>query len=61
MIYKKFGSYVEFENDIEEEIYNEDRERKNYKSNPFYALETVMQENYKIPKKLREKVYRIFE
>ncbi len=61
MIYKKFGSYVEFENDIEEEIYNEDRERKNYKNKPFYALETVMQENYKIPKKLREKVYRIFE
>jgi len=61
MVHKKFGSYVEFENDIEEEIYNENRERKNYKNKPFYALETVMQAEYRLPKKLREKIYKIFQ
>lgn len=61
MVHKKFGSYVELENDIEEEIYNENRERKNYKNKPFYALEKVMQEGYRLPKKLREKIYKIFE
>ena len=61
MVHKKFGSYVELENDIEEEIYNENRERKNYKNKPFYALEKVMQEGYRLPKRLREKIYKIFE
>lgn len=61
MVHKKFGSYVELENDIEEEIYDENRERKNYKNKPFYALEKVMQEGYRLPKRLREKIYKIFE
>ena len=51
----------EFENDIEEEIYDESRDKKNYKNKPFYALETVINSNYIVPKRLEEKVRKIFE
>lgn len=57
---KDIGKWLEFENDIEEEIYQEDRERKNYKNKPFYALKTVTEEGFKIPKKLEKKVREIF-
>lgn len=57
---KDVGAWLEFENDIEEEIYQENRERKNYKNKPFYALKTVTDENYIIPKKLKKKIMRIF-
>lgn len=55
------GSWLEFENDIEEEIYQENRERKNYKNKPFYALKTVTNSEFIIPKKLEKKVRFIFE
>ena len=57
----KFGDFIEFENDIEEELYNEKRERKNYKNKPFYALKTVTNSEYIIPKKLEKKVRFIFK
>ncbi len=57
---KKIGKFVEFKNDIEEEIYEQDRERKSYKNKPFYALEKVMEKNYKIPKSLEEKLREIY-
>ena len=60
-INKNIGSYVEFENDIEEEIYSENRERKNYKNKPFYALKTVSEKDYKLPVRLENKVRKIFE
>lgn len=58
---KDIGSWVEFENDIEEEIYQENRERKNYKNKPFYALKTVTSSTYAIPKKLEKKIRFIFK
>ena len=61
LIWKKLGEWVEFENDIEEEIYDEARDKKNYKNKPFYALETVINSNYIVPKRLEEKVRKIFE
>lgn len=33
-----FGDFIEFDNDIEEELYNEKRERKNYKINLLMLL-----------------------
>lgn len=57
----KFGDFVEFENDIEEELYNEKHERKNYKNKPFYALKTVSEENYIIPQKFKEKIEKIYK
>jgi len=45
----------------EEEIYDESRDKKNYKNKPFYALETVINSNYIVPKRLEEKVRKIFE
>lgn len=60
LIQHQIGDFIEFENDIEEEIYQQKRERKNYKNKPFYALKTVMEDEYKIPKKLEQKVIKIF-
>ncbi|MDR3259474.1 MAG: AAA family ATPase [Fusobacteriaceae bacterium] len=60
-IYNKIGKFIEFENDIEEEIYNENRDRKNYKNKPFFALKTVMEKSYIIPPRLKRKVLEIFE
>ncbi len=61
LINKKIGYFIEFKNDIEEEIYSEDRERKNYKNKPFYALEKVMEEGYEIPERLEKKVREIYK
>ncbi|WP_462425764.1 ATP-dependent nuclease [Fusobacterium varium] len=55
-----FGDFVEFDNDIEEELYSEKRERKNYKNKPFNALKTVSEENYIIPAQLEKKIRKIF-
>lgn len=60
MINRKYGHWIEFENDIEEEIYQENRERKNYKNKPFYALEKVMEREYEIPRVLEEKMRGIY-
>lgn len=57
----KFGDFIEFENDIEEELYNEKRERKNYKNKPFYALKTVSEDDYVIPQRLKEKIEKIYK
>ena len=56
----KIGYYIEFENDIEEEIYTEKRERRNYKNKPFYALKTVSSEEYHISNSFKKKILRIF-
>lgn len=61
IINPRIGSYVELENDMEEEIYNEERERKNYKNKPFNALKTVMEDDYKLPFKLKLKIMKIYE
>lgn len=60
-IKKDIGSCVVFENDIEEEIYQENREKKNYKNKPFYALKTVANKEFIIPEKLENKIRFIFK
>lgn len=60
-IKKGVGTCIAFENDIEEEIYQEKRERKNYKNKPFYALKTVTQKEFTIPKSLEKKIRFIFK
>ncbi|BBA52350.1 ATP-dependent endonuclease [Fusobacterium varium] len=55
-----FGDFIEFDNDIEEELYSEKRERKNYKNKPFNALKTVSEENYAVPAQLEQKIRKIF-
>ncbi len=55
----EIGRYVEFENDIEEEIGGE-REKKSYKNKPFLALKMVMERNYRIPDSLASKIKKIY-
>lgn len=54
------GDYIEFHNDIEEEIYCQDRDRKNYRNKPFTALQYVMGESFQIPSELKKKIDRIY-
>lgn len=61
IINRYIGDFIEFENDIEEEIYEEERERKNYKNKPYYTLQKITEENYRIPLKLEEKIKRIYK
>ncbi|MGL5761042.1 MAG: ATP-dependent nuclease, partial [Cetobacterium sp.] len=44
LINKYIGDYIEFENDIEEEVYQEERERKNYKNKPYYTLQKISED-----------------
>lgn len=60
LIHSSLGSYVEFENDIEEEIYASRRERNHYKNKPFYALMAVMEKDYVMPRGLEEKIRNIY-
>jgi len=61
LINKYIGDYIEFENDIEEEVYQEERERKNYKNKPYYTLQKISENEYEIPLKLEEKIKRIYK
>lgn len=61
LINKYIGDYIEFENDIEEEVYQEERERKNYKNKPYYTLQKISEDEYEIPLKLEEKIKRIYK
>lgn len=56
-----FGHWVEFCNDIEEEIYQAPRERKNYRNKPFIALQYAMSNEFKLSDSLREKLEEIYE
>ncbi|MGL4997514.1 MAG: ATP-dependent nuclease [Cetobacterium sp.] len=61
LINKFIGDYVEFENDIEEEICQEERERKNYKNKPYHTLQKISEENFKLSKKLENKIRQIYK
>lgn len=54
------GEYIEFNNDIEEEIYCQDRERKNYRNKPFIALQYVMSGEFQISSQLKKKIQKIY-
>ncbi|MGL4641872.1 MAG: ATP-dependent nuclease [Cetobacterium sp.] len=55
------GDYIEFENDIEEEICQEERERKNYKNKPYYTLQKISELDFIMSKKLENKIRRIYK
>ncbi|MGL6064344.1 MAG: ATP-dependent nuclease [Fusobacteriaceae bacterium] len=59
-INKKIGKWIEFENDIEEELQGEQRERKHYRNKPFNALKMVMDKQFKIPITVKNKIKEIF-
>lgn len=59
-INREFGKWVEFENDIEEELSGAQRERKHYRNKPFNALKMVMEEEFKIPMDIKYKIEKIF-
>ncbi|WP_300357984.1 TOPRIM nucleotidyl transferase/hydrolase domain-containing protein [Fusobacterium sp.] len=61
LIKDSLGTYIECENDIEEELYDRKNERTAYKNKPFNALKHISNENYVIPKKLEEKIRKIYE
>lgn len=61
LVNKSIGDYIEFENDIEEEVYQEERERKNYKNKPYHTLQKISEDNYIIPLRLEEKVRKIYK
>lgn len=56
----EIGKYVEFENDIEEEVGGE-KIKKSYKNKPYIALKKVMQKGYIIPEKLQNKIKKIYK
>ncbi|MGL5055205.1 MAG: ATP-dependent nuclease [Fusobacteriaceae bacterium] len=57
----RIGKYIEFSNDIEEEMYASNRERKSYRNKPFNALKTVMEEDFKLTPNLEHKIRKIWE
>ena len=61
IINRFIGDYIEFENDIEEEICEEKRERKNYKNKPYYTLQKISEKDFEMPKKLENKIRRIYK
>lgn len=61
IINRFIGDYIEFENDIEEEICQEERERKNYKNKPYYTLQKISEKDFEMPKKLENKIRRIYK
>lgn len=56
----EIGKYVEFDNDIEEEV-GGDKIKKSYKNKPYIALKKVMQKGYIIPDGLQKKVRKIYK
>lgn len=61
IVKKDLGKSIAFENDIEEEIYSAKRDRKNYKNKPYYALQTILDKSYVMPKRLKEKIESIYD
>lgn len=57
----EYGNYLEFVNDIEEEIYNHSRERRNYKNKPFIALQYVTNDEFQISESLKKKIKKIYD
>ena len=55
------GSYLEFSNDIEEELYSQPRKRMNYRNKPFIALSHAMSDDFTLSKSLEEKIKKIYK
>lgn len=60
LVRDSLGFYIEFNNDIEEEIYSHAGERTTYKNKPFNALKYISNENYEIPQNLEEKIKKLY-
>lgn len=61
LVKDSLGFCIEFENDIEEELYNKKGERASYKNKPFNALKHISNENYTVPEKLKNKILKLYE
>lgn len=61
LIKESLGFCIEFENDIEEELYARNNERTSYKNKPFNALKYISDEKYIIPEKLKNKIEKIYK
>jgi len=61
LINSKFGNFIEFSNDIEEELEGRDRIKKNYKHKPFIAIKNISRNDYKIPDELKKKILKIYK
>lgn len=54
------GSYLEFSNDIEEELHSRPLRRRNDRNKPFIALNHAMSGNFTLSKSLEEKIIKIY-
>ena len=61
LINPKFGASLSFDNDIEEEIYNAQKNRIAYKNKPFNALKYISEENFHITPSFVKKIEKIYE
>ncbi len=61
LINPEFGEFIEFSNDIEEELEGQDRVKKNYKNKPFMAIKNISQPEYIINENLKEKILKIYK
>jgi len=61
LVKDSLGFCIEFENDIEEELYNRSNERNAYKNKPFNALRYISNENYIVPERLEKKIRKLYE
>ncbi len=61
LVKDSLGTCIEFENDIEEELYARNGERTSYKNKPFNALRYISNENYIVPERLKNKIEKIYE
>jgi len=55
------GKVVVFSNDIEEELDEKDRVKKNYKHKPFMAIKNISRHDYRIPDNLKKKILQIYK
>ncbi|MGL5378234.1 MAG: ATP-dependent nuclease [Cetobacterium sp.] len=61
IINRFIGDYIEFQNDIEEEICEGERERKNYKNKPYHTLQKISEDSFVVPKNLELKIRQIYK
>ncbi|MCK5780127.1 MAG: AAA family ATPase [Psychrilyobacter sp.] len=58
---QSLGDVVIFTNDIEEELGEKDRVKKNYKHKPFMAIKNISQHDYIVPDNLKKKILEVYK
>jgi putative ATP-dependent endonuclease of OLD family len=61
LINQEIGEFIEFSNDIEEELEGKDRGKKNYKHKPFIAIKKISRGDYVVPENLKKKILKIYK